>query len=94
MLWKGNALIWFAQFPTINSVICNAAELRQQSRHVFGGPMENRIPMTTRDGASELPNLIEWCALPQGGQPRTPQARGPAVGEFKQDFQLKSNDVQ
>jgi hypothetical protein len=38
MLWKGNALIRFAHFTTINSVLSNAAELRLQSRHVVGFP--------------------------------------------------------
>jgi hypothetical protein len=28
MLWKENTLMRFAQFRTINSVLCNAAELR------------------------------------------------------------------
>jgi hypothetical protein len=28
MLWKGTALMWFATFPTINSVPSNASELR------------------------------------------------------------------
>jgi hypothetical protein len=83
MLWKATATIRFAPFPTINSVLSNAAELRRQSRHVFGVPMENRTPMKTTDGASELPYLNEWCEPPQVGQPRTPQARGPAVAAFK-----------
>jgi hypothetical protein len=52
MLWNGNALKLFAQFPTINLVISNAAELRRQSRHVFGDPMENPTPMTRRDVAT------------------------------------------
>jgi hypothetical protein len=52
MLWKGTALMRFASFPTINSVLSNSAELRRQSRHVFGVPMENRTAMKTRDGAS------------------------------------------
>jgi hypothetical protein len=30
MLWKGNTLMLFAYFPTINSVLSNAAELRLQ----------------------------------------------------------------
>jgi hypothetical protein len=38
MLWKGTALISFANFPTINSVLSNAAELRLVSRHVVGFP--------------------------------------------------------
>jgi hypothetical protein len=45
--------------------------------------MENRPTLTRRNGASEFPNLNEWFEQPQGGQPRTPQARGPAVSEFK-----------
>jgi hypothetical protein len=49
-LWKGTALMRFAPFPTINSVLSNAAELRRQSRHVVGVRVENRPPMTRRDG--------------------------------------------
>jgi hypothetical protein len=30
MLWKGNAQMRFASFPTINSVLSNAADLRLQ----------------------------------------------------------------
>jgi hypothetical protein len=56
MQWKGTALKRFAQFPAINSVSSNAAELRLQSHHVVGFPMENRTPMTRRDLASDLPN--------------------------------------
>jgi hypothetical protein len=41
--------------------------------------MENRIPMTRRDEASDLPNSIEACEQPQGGTLRTPPARLPAV---------------
>jgi hypothetical protein len=52
MLMKGNALMRFAHFPSINSVLSNAAVLRRQSCHVFGVPMENRTPMTTHDLAS------------------------------------------
>jgi hypothetical protein len=61
MLWTGTALMLFADFPTINSVLSNAAELRLQSRHVFGIPMLNRPPMTERDVAPEHPNLNEVC---------------------------------
>jgi hypothetical protein len=56
VLWKGKALKRFAPFPTLSSVSSNAAELRLQSHHVVGSPMENRPPMTRRDGASELSN--------------------------------------
>jgi hypothetical protein len=56
MLWKGNTIMRFAHFTTINSVLSNAPELRLQSRHVVGVPMENRPPMTRRDGASEVPH--------------------------------------
>jgi hypothetical protein len=94
MLWKCNALLRFAPISTIKSVLSNAAELRLQSHHVVGDPMENRPPMTRLDGASELPNLNGWCERSQGGQPRTPQAKEPAVAEFKLDLQLKSNDAQ
>jgi hypothetical protein len=38
MLWMGNALIGFAHFPTIYSVLSNAAVLRLHSRHVVGFP--------------------------------------------------------
>jgi hypothetical protein len=38
MLWKGTVLIRFAHFPTSNSDLSNAAELRLQSRHVVGFP--------------------------------------------------------
>jgi hypothetical protein len=47
----------FADFPTINSVPSNAAELRLQSRQVVGFPMEIRLPMTRRELASELPQF-------------------------------------
>jgi hypothetical protein len=60
MLGLGRDLMRFAHFPTINSVLSNAADLRLQSHHVVGVPMENRPLMTRRDGASELPNLQEW----------------------------------
>jgi hypothetical protein len=86
MLCKGTALMRFAHIPTINTVLSNAAVLRLQSHHVVGFPTENRPLLTTRDGASELRNLNEWWEPPQGGQPRTPQARGPAVAEFKKVF--------
>jgi hypothetical protein len=80
---KGTALMRFALFPTIYSVLCNAGELRLQSHHVVGFPMENRPPMKRRDGASEIPILNEGGEKPQVGTPRTPQARGPAAAEFK-----------
>jgi hypothetical protein len=73
----------FSTFTTFNSVISNASDLRLHSHHIVGSPMGNRLPMTRRDGASELPNLNECFEQTQGGQPRTPQARGPAVTEFK-----------
>jgi hypothetical protein len=72
----------FAPFPTINSVLSNATELRLQSHHVVGVPVENGPPMTRRDGASELPNLNEVCEPNHGGTPRTPQDRGPSVAEI------------
>jgi hypothetical protein len=83
MIWKGTALMLFAPSPTINSIISNGAEFTLQSLYVVGVPVGNRPPMTGRDGASELPNLNEWFVHPQGGQPRSPQARGTAVAEFK-----------
>jgi hypothetical protein len=61
MLWKGTAQMRFANFPTINLIICNASELRLQSRHVVGVPIKNRPTMTRRDGASELPHSNEGC---------------------------------
>jgi hypothetical protein len=61
MLWKRTTLIRFAPFPTINSVFCNAAELRQESRNVVGVPEENRPTMTRRDVASALPNSNDVC---------------------------------
>jgi hypothetical protein len=93
MLWKGKAQMRFAHFPTINSVLSNAAELRRQSRHVFGVPMENRIAMTTRDGTSELPQSNEGCDPPQGGTLRNPPARGSAVADFKTDHHLNFIDA-
>jgi hypothetical protein len=83
MLWKGTSLMRFAPFPTINSVLSNAGELRLQSRHVVGFSMENLPTMTWRDGASEFPHSNEGCKLTQCGKPRTPPARGPAFTEFK-----------
>jgi hypothetical protein len=61
LLWQGTSLLRIAPFPTINPILSNAAELRQQSRHVVGVPMEKPSPMTERDVASEHPNLIEGC---------------------------------
>jgi hypothetical protein len=55
MLWTWTALMQFALFPTINSVLSNVVELRRQSRHVVGFSLENRPSMKRRDGASELP---------------------------------------
>jgi hypothetical protein len=72
MLWNGTALMRFAPFPTISSVSSKAAELRLHSHHALGYPMENRPPMTRRDGASVLPNLNEGFETPQGGTIRTP----------------------
>jgi hypothetical protein len=45
IFWKGNALMRFAHFPTFNSVLSNAAELRLHSHHVVRFPMENRPSM-------------------------------------------------
>jgi hypothetical protein len=83
MLWKGTALMWFAHITAINSVLSNAADLRLQSHHVVGFPMENRSPMTTSDGEPVLPNLNEGCKQPQDSKPRTPQARWKGVAECK-----------
>jgi hypothetical protein len=83
MLWNWNALMRFAHFPTINSILSNASELRLQSRHVCLLPMENRPPMTRRDEAFELPHSNEGCDQSQGGTPRTATARGPTVADYK-----------
>jgi hypothetical protein len=83
MLWNGTALMRFGRFPTINSVLSNATEPRRQSRHVVGVPMEKRPPRKERDIAPEHPNLNEGYEPPQGGTPRTPPARRPAVAESK-----------
>jgi hypothetical protein len=93
VLWKGTALMSFAHFSTINSVISNAAELRWQSRLVFGVPMENRTPMTRRDVASEHPTLNEGCEQHSGCTPRTAPARVPEISEFKTDLHLNCNDA-
>jgi hypothetical protein len=83
MVWKGNALMRFVPFPTINSILSNAAVLRLQSRHVVKFPMENRTPKTRCDRASKLPHSNEGCNNSQGGTSRTRTARGPAVADFK-----------
>jgi hypothetical protein len=93
MLWKGNALMRYARFPTINSLLSNASGLRLQSCHVVGLPMEKRSPMTDRDVASEHPNFDEECETPQGGTPRTPPSRGLAVAESKTNINLNCNDA-
>jgi hypothetical protein len=85
MVWKWIAQILFEHFPTINSIISNAAELRLQSRHIVGVAMENRPPMKRRERASEIPQSNEGCDHSQGGTTRTPKARGPAVADFKDD---------
>jgi hypothetical protein len=82
MLWKGSALMRFAPISTINSILSNAAELRLQSLHIGGVPMENRAPMARREWAYELPHSNEGCDQSQGGKTRTPTARGPAVAEI------------
>jgi hypothetical protein len=73
----------FPPFPTINSLLSNVAELRRQSHHVVAISMGNLPAKTRRDGASELPHSNEGCKPTQCGTPFTPQARGPAVAEFK-----------
>jgi hypothetical protein len=83
LLRKRNALKLFAPFATINSDLSDAAELRLQSRHVVGFPMENRFPITRRDVASELPRSNERFKLTQCGTLRTPQARGLGVAGFR-----------
>jgi hypothetical protein len=90
MLWKGKALMRFAPFPTINSVLSNGFQLRLHSHNVVGIHMENRPPMTERDVAPEHPNLNERCDPANGGTLLTPPARGPAFTEFKTALQLKS----
>jgi hypothetical protein len=83
MLWNWTALMRFATFPTINSVLSNAGELRRQLRQVVVFFMENRLAMTRRDGASGFLHSNEGCKTTQCVTPRTPPARGPAVAEFK-----------
>jgi hypothetical protein len=83
----------FASFPTINSVLSNVADLRQYSLNLVGVYMENRSPMTRRDGASELPQSNEGCDPPQGGKHCTPPPRGPGVPDFKTDLHLNSYDA-
>jgi hypothetical protein len=83
MFSNRTTLMRFALVPTFNSVLSNAAELRLKSHHVVEFTMENRPSNTRRDLTSVLPNLNEGCETPQAGTPRTPQARGPAVAEFK-----------
>jgi hypothetical protein len=61
MLWKWTDLMRFAHFPTINTVLSNAPELRIQSRHVIRFRMEKRPTMTRCDGASELQHSNEGC---------------------------------
>jgi hypothetical protein len=92
MLWKGTALMRFVHFPSINSVLSNADELRLQSNNVVANPMENGPKMMGRDGASELPHSNEGCDHTQGGTPRTPTARGPAVAVSWTVLHLNSND--
>jgi hypothetical protein len=75
--------MFFAPFPTINSFLSKAGELRPKSRHVVGFSMQNRPTMTRRDGASEHPHSNEECKNTLCGTPRKPPARGPAVAEFK-----------
>jgi hypothetical protein len=58
-----------------------------------GVPMENRPPMTRRDVAPEHPDVNELCEHRQGGTPRTPLARGPAVADSMTDLHLNSNDA-
>jgi hypothetical protein len=72
-----------ARFPTINSILSNGAELRLQSIHVVSVPIKSRTPMTWREVASELPHSNDGGDHSQGGTPRTPTARGPAVANFK-----------
>jgi hypothetical protein len=83
MLCNWTALMRFEIFATIISIHSNAAELRMQSRHVAGVPMENGSTMTSREGAINPPHSIEGCDQSQGGTPRTLTARGPAIADFK-----------
>jgi hypothetical protein len=92
MLWKGTALMRFAPFLNINSVLSNAAELRRKSRQVFEVPVENRTAMTTRDWESELLQSNEGFDPPQGVTLRTPPVRVPAVAMFKTDLHLNISD--
>jgi hypothetical protein len=45
ILLKWTALMRFASFPNINSILSNAAALRLNKRHVVGIPMEQRPPV-------------------------------------------------
>jgi hypothetical protein len=82
-LWKWTSLKLFTIFPTINSVVSIAGGLRRQQRHVFEFSLENPLPMTIRDVASELPHSNEGCKPTKDGTPRTKPARGLAVTVFK-----------
>jgi hypothetical protein len=53
--------------------------------------VENLTAMTTRDWESELLKSNEGFDPPQGGTPRTPPARRPAVTEFKDGFPNELN---
>jgi hypothetical protein len=93
MLWICTALMRFAHFPTINSVLSNTGELRRQSRHVVVFPMENRLSMTRPDGDSELPHSNEGCKETQCSTPRTPPARGRQSLSSNKEVQLNYNDT-
>jgi hypothetical protein len=93
MLWKWNALTWFAPFPTDNSVRSNAGELRRQSRHVVVFPMEKRPTMKRRDGASEFPHSNEGCQKISVGRFARPRPEGRQSQRSNMDLQLISNDI-
>jgi hypothetical protein len=82
----------FAHFPTTNSILSIAAELRMHSRHVVGVPMDNRTPMTRPDGAPELLHSKEWCDQSRvvGLARQRPESRQTLIS--KTVLQLNSND--
>jgi hypothetical protein len=93
MPWKGTAMMPFAPFRTINSVLSNEAEFRLQSHHVVGVPMENQPPMTRRDGASKLHNRTNGANGPMVIRLARHMAGGRQSRSSNTDLQLKSNDA-
>jgi hypothetical protein len=83
----------FEHFRTINSVLSNAADLRLHSHHIFGVLMENRPPMTRRDGASEHPNRTKGANRPMVIRLSRHMTEGRQSRISKTNFQLNSNDA-